>query len=311
MSKPDLTLVLGLTEAEWLACANPVRLVKRLRAREGCRRYTLLSCAYALDVPHVGLTGLGREIVETVRRLTLSAPPTGLLWSDMSHQLIAALAGHSRDGLPLVAGCGLTPHALNRIGPGCRVTDEVVRAAFPQVFGWRATNRVSAMVEAHIRRETHRRVRAELNQLCRRPPACGPREAVLRMLPDEDRKELARVDWHGDDTLAPGRILRRVQAVTTKAHLTEARRVMADLVRDVTGNPFRKSAIEADWLAWNHGAVKHIAEQIDTSGNFADLPILADALEEAGCTDEELLGHCRADRPHVPGCWALDTVLGR
>jgi hypothetical protein len=307
-----MTLVLGLTEAEWLACANPVRLVKRLRGREGCRRYMLLSCAYALDVPHVGLTGLGREIVETVRRLTLSAPPTGLSGSDGVRELTAALAGHSRDGLPLVTFHGrLTPQALNLIGPGCRVADEVVRAAFPQVFSWRATNRVSAMVEAHIRRETHRRVRDELNLLCRRPPACGPREAVLRMLPDEARKELARVDWHGDDTLVPGRILRRVQAVATKARITAARRVMADLVRDVMGNPFRRSVVEADWLLWNHGAVKHIAEQIDTRGSFADLPILADALEDAGCTDEYLLAHCRADCPRAPGCWILDAVLGR
>ena len=86
---------------------------------------------------------------------------------------------------------------------------------------------------------------------------------------------------------------------------------MADLVRELLGNPFRPPAIDPAWLLWNHGAVKHIAEQISTSGNFTDMPILADALEDAGCTDEELLRHCRVGSGHVSGCWALDAVLGR
>jgi hypothetical protein len=44
---------------------------------------------------------------------------------------------------------------------------------------------------------------------------------------------------------------------------------------------------------------------------FDRLPILADALEEAGCSDEALLGHLRGPGPHVKGCWALDLVLGK
>ncbi len=41
------------------------------------------------------------------------------------------------------------------------------------------------------------------------------------------------------------------------------------------------------------------------------LGVLADALEDAGCTDAELLGHLRGPGPHVRGCWALDLVLGK
>ena len=85
----------------------------------------------------------------------------------------------------------------------------------------------------------------------------------------------------------------------------------SDLVREVFANPFRPLVIEPEWLACNHGAVKHIAEQIAATGNFADMPILADALEDAGCCDEELLRHCREERTHIRGCWALDAVLGR
>jgi hypothetical protein len=41
------------------------------------------------------------------------------------------------------------------------------------------------------------------------------------------------------------------------------------------------------------------------------LPVLADALEDAGCTDRALLGHCRSGLRHVRGCWAIDLLLGR
>ena len=44
---------------------------------------------------------------------------------------------------------------------------------------------------------------------------------------------------------------------------------------------------------------------------FERLPILADALEEAGCDDPDILSHLRGPGPHVRGCWALDLVLGK
>ena len=44
---------------------------------------------------------------------------------------------------------------------------------------------------------------------------------------------------------------------------------------------------------------------------FRDMPILGDALEEAGCADEALLAHCRGPGPHVRGCWAVDLILGK
>jgi hypothetical protein len=43
---------------------------------------------------------------------------------------------------------------------------------------------------------------------------------------------------------------------------------------------------------------------------FDRLPVLADALDDAGCADAELLGHLRAPTPHARGCWALDLLLG-
>ena len=57
--------------------------------------------------------------------------------------------------------------------------------------------------------------------------------------------------------------------------------------------------------------VRAIAEHIDRTGAFGELPILADALEEAGCDNPAMLAHCRDPHAHVPGCWVLDAVLKR
>jgi hypothetical protein len=84
-----------------------------------------------------------------------------------------------------------------------------------------------------------------------------------------------------------------------------------DALRDVFGNPFRPTPIDPAWLAWTDGAVVKLAQAIYEDRAFDRLPILADALEEAGCADAELLGHLRGPGPHARGCWALDLLLGR
>ena len=83
----------------------------------------------------------------------------------------------------------------------------------------------------------------------------------------------------------------------------------ADILRDLIGDPFAPSALDASWLQWNEGAVAKLARSIYTERAFERMPILADALPEAGCRDEAILDHCRAARPHHPGCWVLDLLL--
>lgn len=83
-----------------------------------------------------------------------------------------------------------------------------------------------------------------------------------------------------------------------------------ELLREVFGNPFRPAVCEAAWLSWNGGAAVRIAERIYEECRFEDLPVLADVLEEAGCTSADLLAHCRGPGEHVRGCWAVDLILG-
>jgi hypothetical protein len=65
------------------------------------------------------------------------------------------------------------------------------------------------------------------------------------------------------------------------------------------------------WHAHHERVVRDVATVIYESHAFDRLPILADALEDAGCADAELLGHLRSPGPHVRGCWAVDLVLGK
>lgn len=65
------------------------------------------------------------------------------------------------------------------------------------------------------------------------------------------------------------------------------------LLGDIFGNLFRPVAIDPVWLAWHGGSVVSMAQQMYDSRDFAAMPILADALEDAGCTNEDILNHCR------------------
>jgi hypothetical protein len=86
---------------------------------------------------------------------------------------------------------------------------------------------------------------------------------------------------------------------------------LVPLLRDVFGNPFGPAHVDPAWLAWEGGTVRKLAEGIYQDRAFDRLPVLADALEEAGCADEQVLAHCRGGGPHVRGCWVLDLLLGR
>jgi hypothetical protein len=83
------------------------------------------------------------------------------------------------------------------------------------------------------------------------------------------------------------------------------------LVRDIFGNPFRPVSIDPSWLTWHDGLLVLMAQRMYDSRDFADMPILSDALEEAGCTNEAILNHCRQPGEHIRGCWVVDLLLGK
>jgi hypothetical protein len=83
-----------------------------------------------------------------------------------------------------------------------------------------------------------------------------------------------------------------------------------ELIRELIGNPFRPTqARDESWCNWNDGCVRKMAAAVETENRWQDLPILADALEDAGCDDHEILAHCRSDKEHRRGCWVVDMIL--
>jgi hypothetical protein len=79
-------------------------------------------------------------------------------------------------------------------------------------------------------------------------------------------------------------------------------------LRDIFGNPFRPVAFDPSWRT---SAAVAIAKGMYESRDFAAMSLLADALQDADCADQQILDHCRGPGPHVKGCWVVDFVLGK
>jgi hypothetical protein len=83
----------------------------------------------------------------------------------------------------------------------------------------------------------------------------------------------------------------------------------AALLADIFGNPFRPAAFDP---AWRTSTATALARQMYESRDFSAMPILADALQDAGCDSDDILNHCRDPHAtHVRGCWVVDLVLGK
>ncbi len=90
----------------------------------------------------------------------------------------------------------------------------------------------------------------------------------------------------------------------------EEGRARADLLRDLV-NPFQAVAVDPAWLTRNDGAVRKVPEGMYEASDLGQMPVLADALLEAGCENATLLDHCRGPGPHARGCWVVDLLLGK
>jgi hypothetical protein len=86
------------------------------------------------------------------------------------------------------------------------------------------------------------------------------------------------------------------------------RQYHAEVLHDLFGNPFSPVALDPAWLT---RMMLSLAQQIYDSRGFERLPVLADALEQAGCNNADILAHCRQPGTHVRGCWLIDLVLSK
>jgi hypothetical protein len=101
------------------------------------------------------------------------------------------------------------------------------------------------------------------------------------------------------------------QATSPKDKNEEQRKYelrLCDLLRDIFGNPFRTVPNRSSWRSQT---ITRLAQAIYDDRAFDRLPLLADALLDAGCDNADILDHCRAATEHVRGCWVVDLLLGK
>jgi hypothetical protein len=130
-------------------------------------------------------------------------------------------------------------------------------------------------------------------------------QAVSLLLdPDPDQVLLA-VGLSADAVAGLAQVWKLPRTKATRRATEEL--AQADLIR-CFGNPFRPITFSPEWRT---DTTLSLAQQMYDSRDFGAMPILADALQDAGCEDEQLLTHCRGPGPHVRGCWVVDLVLGK
>ncbi len=94
----------------------------------------------------------------------------------------------------------------------------------------------------------------------------------------------------------------------TLAQNRSERGEQCSIIRDIFGNPFQPVTFDPSWRT---EAVVGLARGMYESRNYGPIAVLADALEDAGCPDADVLAHCRGSGSHVRGCWVVDLVLGK
>jgi hypothetical protein len=154
------------------------------------------------------------------------------------------------------------------------------------------------------------------------------RDAVNATIPEADSDDLSPApagpsDWarmaangtvwtcnYAKDDCAADTVARDARYAVNPGERAEARS-QCHLLRDILGNPFRPAPLNPAWLTWREGTIPKLAEAIYADRAFDRLPILADALQDAGCDNADILNHCRGSGPHVRGCWVVDLLLGK
>jgi hypothetical protein len=225
-----------MTEAEWLACADPGQMLDFLRGKASDRKLRLFAVACCRRIRHQCPEEVNPRLWEACERYA-----DGLT---SAKELRAAR--RKKDNWEAQYFCAYNAAWLDAWGAA-------------EFTAHKAASAVSGL------------------------PSCGPGldEAVLSRVPD-----------------------------TVRRLYLEAREVQCGLLREMF-TPFLRTSCRAECLRWNDRTVPKVAAVIYADRAFENLPILADALLDAGCDDEELMLHLRSPGPHVRGCWALDLVLGK
>jgi hypothetical protein len=266
-----------MTEAEWLAATDPRAMLESLGPNASSRKLRLFCCASCLRAADLLTTDYVRHARNAI---VLFEQHLEGLASDQ--ELQAAWDGVVRDAVN-------ADHAIAHPGEAgyyaisdAAVAVDCIRRNHVAGAAYCAASAIAYDLLARSGNPTVRRIASEWTPRTR-PPG------------------FSRERWDGDE-VEIRRLPAYVQALATE------QRSQCSLLRDIFGNPVRATSIKGEWLTSDAVA---LASGIYRGKAFDRLPILADALQDAGCDSAEMLGHCRGPGPHVRGCWVVDLLLGK
>jgi hypothetical protein len=243
-----------MTEAEWLACADPTRLMQWERITAAERKVRLFAVACCRRIPALNSHATLAAVITTAERFAdRLATEEELRDANLRADGIADSAGKTADDCESTEG----------------VSEDTVR--------WQAIH-------------------------------CAGWAAYWASLPGELGTEIDRLPGAAADAVGLALAGSHYDFDRVEKGATEERAVQADLFRDIFGNPFRPVDFST---SWRPDTAVSLARQMYDSRDFSAMPILADALQDAGCDSDNLLSHCRSEGRHVRGCWPVDLVLAK
>jgi hypothetical protein len=237
-----------MTEAEWLACDDLLRMVTYIACTASDRKVRLYGCACCQRLGSLLTDERSRRAVE-----------------------VAELFAESR-----VGNSELEAVRMESLG--------AIRFVSGQAHGSSYERRAATQAAEAAAKITGRKVQKVI---------CDVVTAAINAIAEAAGLEGARVG-----------------AYATYRHAQQQTAVVAftTFLTDIFGNPFCPVTFTPEWRT---DTVLALARQMYESRDFGAMPILGDALQDAGCDSAEILDHCRGDGPHVRGCWVVDLVLGK
>lgn len=302
-----------MTEDEWLACAEPSRMLESLRGEASDRKLRLFAVACCRRISWLLTHQAGRDAFEVAERYADRQAPV--------EERLAAFRTAVKEAALWTNCCSTVENAIAYAAGAAAfvlakeetVEDEAAAAGASDVV----------IMARAIHREIAWHTPAMIVAL---DAASAVGAAVIAFLDEEDRLAAGeQADYLEAEiqNLTAGLAYAKAMGFSRSAAVPTDRMVAAeearraegrsqcDLLRCIFGNPFRDVGVDASWLARNEGTIVKLADYMYRESAFDRLPVLADALEEAGCQDPHILAHCRRPSEHVRGCWVVDLLLGK
>jgi hypothetical protein len=319
-----------MTEAEWLACTNPALMLAAVAGQVKGWKLCLFACACCRRLRQELADDRLVAVIEAVERRPEDRPQT-------TPEVAQALA--DRESAEAEAGAALE----EAVRASDEARHEAQEADVPPVPSavLRAAVEVATRQAAVAAAEAARRAAQALATAFFTSLEAGPLAETLAEVAGLTRAGDAwarcagtwqrRADQEDDRPPKRGRTARAVRVTVVRQWIEDAeeqerdrigalesgwanreRAAQAALLRCILGNPFQSlPVVDPVVRAWNDGTVGRLAEAIHDERAFERLGVLADALEEAGCSDASILAHCRQAGEHARGCWVVDLLRRR